>query len=214
MEILEDEIVLQENALKHYLDSLLCASTNTSNEVPEPELPLPELLQSDQLFDSMLRESNSADEQIKVPAWGKNSFSCLPMTVGSITLLIPLRQVRTVLPLRSKISPLAHVPNWIRGVMDNFSRSINVVDMQKIIYHDADFSHQEDTSQLVVINSGKSGLSCHEVGKVKLLNTEDITWRAKNSTRRWIAGVSLAHKLAIIDIRRIEFAITMRSCSV
>lgn len=210
METLEDEIVLQENALKYYLESLLCASSEASIEIPEPESPQPELL----LFDSVLQESNSADEQIKVPAWGKNSFSCLPITIGSVTLLVPLRQVRTVLPLRSNITPLTDVPNWMKGVMENFSRSINVVDMQKIVYQDADFSHQAETSQLIVINSGKSGLSCHEVGKVKRLNTEDITWRAKNSARRWIAGVSLTHKLAIVDIRRIEFAIIMKSCSV
>ena len=211
METLErKELAPQEDALKLYLNSLLgdreqlpivdddeCSSKNN---------------QSTQLFDCFLKESNNSSEHIKRPRWAMDFFSCLPVTIGSAIIFIPLRQVRTVVPLKQNITPIKDVPDWIKGSMSSFSRSLKVVDMQKIIQPDVDFSQQtEEPSQLVLLNDGTSGISCHGVGKVSQLSVNDVIWRSKNATRRWIAGVSMTHKLIIIDARRIEYALAMES---
>ncbi|HFE36962.1 MAG TPA: hypothetical protein ENK06_00905 [Gammaproteobacteria bacterium] len=214
METLEKAgLAPQEDALQLYLRSLLDETSLLSEEAAAHGEASEN--SSMTLFDLILKESRETDEHIKRPRWATDYFSCLPVKVGATTLFVPLRQVRTVVPLKQNIHPLEGVPEWVTGSMVSFSRNLRVVDLQKIIQQDLPGQVNAATgtaSQLVIINDGKSGISCHEVEKVQQLNVEDVVWRAKNAKRRWVSGVSVKHERVIVDGRRIEFAMAMESC--
>jgi chemotaxis signal transduction protein len=205
MEAIEknEELASQNDAVKLYLDALL---NNGVDIVPE------ELTPTELLSNAILEEIKNSKEQIKRPRWATEYFSCLPITIAGISLLIPLRQVRTVISMREEVVPIEEMPEWIMGSITNSHRQIKVIDTEKIVYQNEEFPEQvEPASQLVLINDGKWGLTCDAVGKMQQLSQSDLTWRAKTTSRRWIAGVSNKHKLPVIDIKRIEFALALES---
>lgn len=235
MEMIEKEmLVSQEDALKQYLDSLLCGGEIEPAKDNVTESVLMRRQISNLLFDEVCSEATAAEERIKPPSWATDFFSCLPILVGSVTLLIPLKQIRTVMPIRQSIIPLEGAPRWVSGTIDSFSQQMTIVDLEKMVdlgqaaeleqtvepektlnetKASADNDDNENAlSQLVLTHTGSLGLGCHEVDKVQQLNPEDVIWRAKHSTRRWAVGVSMKHQLVIVDTRRIAFALSMLSC--
>lgn len=205
-----EELASQKDALKIYLDSLLKCSQAPS--IIETEELVTQLSPAEELYHSVLSEINEADEHIKTPRWATEYFSCMPVTVAGITLLVPLRHVRTVMPFPQKIELMDDVPEWIMGGMNNSARHVKIIDTRKIAFQKMDVPKQiEPPSQLVIIGDGKWGLTCDAVSKVHQLNRDEVQWRAKTSDRRWIAGISDAHRLAIIDVKRIEFAMALES---
>jgi len=205
-----EELASQKDALKIYLDSLL----KSSEDVPvvEPEQCVTQVTPTEALYHSVIAEINQTDEHIRTPNWASEYFSCLPITVAEITLFLPLRHVRTVMPFTQKIDFVKDAPEWIMGKVNNSTKHLKIIDMQKVAYQKMESPKQiEPASQLVLIADGKWGLTCDAVGKVHQLNQNEMQWRAKSTERRWVAGVSNTHRLAIIDVKRIEFAMALES---
>jgi len=212
METLEntEELASQKDALKIYLDSLLKCSETSS--VIESEESVAQVTPTEKLYNSVFAEINHTDEHIRTPSWATEYFSCLPVTVTGITLFLPLRHVRTVMPFSQKIDLVEDAPEWIMGGLNSSAKHLKIIDLQKIAYQKMDAPEQvELASQLVLIGDGKWGLTCDAVGKVHQLNRNEVLWRAKTTERRWISGLSSVHHLAIIDIKRIEFAMALES---
>lgn len=210
MEIVETEaLISQDDALKHYLDSLLSSSGGEVPAVNNPDDVVMRRQVSNALYDDVNHESEKTEKRIPPPKWANNFFSCLPILVGSLTLLIPLKQIRTVIPIRQEIVPTADMPEWVTGTISSFSQKLTVVDLAKVLDETGNSSSDNAISQLVLTNTGTLGLGCHEVSKLQQLSENDVEWRAKNAKHRWIAGVSKKHQLVIVDTRRIEFSLAM-----
>ena len=205
-----EELASQKDALKIYLDSLLnCTETSSITESEESFTPV---TPTEALYNAELEEIVNTDSHIKMPVWATEYFSCLPITVAEITLFLPLRQLRTVMPFSQKIDFFEDTPEWIMGGINNSTKNVKIIDLQKIVYQNMEApEHVEPASQLVIIGDGKWGLACDAVGKVHQLNREEVQWRARKTQRRWIAGISNTHRLAIVDVKRIEFAMALES---
>jgi len=205
-----EELASQKDALKIYLDSLLKSSETPS--IVESEESVAQVTPSEKIYNSVLAEINHTDEHIRTPSWATEYFSCLPVTVAGITLFLPLRHVRTVMPFSQKVDLVKDAPEWIMGGVNTSAKHLKIIDLQKIAYQKMETPEQtEPALQLVLIGDGKWGFTCDAVGKVHQLNRDEVQWRAKSAERRWVAGVSNTHRLAIIDIKRIEFAMALES---
>jgi len=205
-----EELASQKDALKIYLDSLL-NFTQTSS-IAESEENFTPLTPTEAFYSAELEEIINTVDHIKAPVWATEYFSCLPITVAGITLFLPLRQVRTVMPFTQKIDIFEDAPEWIMGSISNSTKNVKIIDLRKIVYQNMETPQQtEPASQLVLIGGGKWGLACDAVGKVHQLNREEVQWRARKTKRRWIAGISNTHGLTIVDVKRIEFAMALES---
>jgi len=207
-----DTLASQEDAVEIYLHSLLAEQVIT-NEPSDDELIAAST--SEDITRKVLRramyDANSVDDSIKTPAWAEKHFSCLPIDVSGITLYLPLRQVRTVkaFPESIEVDPMS--PDWVMGKCITSKKTITVIDIQKIIFQASDLLAEPIIpSKLVLINGGDWGIACEQVGNVQQLSCEEINWRSKNAEQHWIAGSSKKHMTAIIDTKRIEFAMAIQ----
>ena len=201
--------VSQKDVLQNYLNSLL-------NEFPDSMIideSRPKFTPTETLYHSVLTEIENAEEHLKPLRWATEYFSCLPITVDEVTLLVPLRQVRMVLPLSDDIQVINELPSWMNGSLERSTKHIKVVDMKQIAYRlIPEFSKPPEVkkdARLVVINEGKWGIDCDSVGKVQQLDLSDIRWRGSDSSYRWVAGLSIKHQLAVVDTKRVEFAMAL-----
>lgn len=151
--------------------------------------------------DTCVRESIS-DETVFCPP--TETFACLPVTVGGMTLAIPCADVREIFvpPARSSALAPPRRPNWFAGHCQTQTGRGTLVDLAVIIAGAARSSGNLPSA--VVVGSKRYALGCDAVGEQFEVQPARVQWRTARTRRPWLAGVETTRRYPVLDIPALE----------
>lgn len=125
------------------------------------------------------------------PDWRERSseFEVRLVTAGGLRLAVPSAEISAVLPAAGSDAEVAGP----------------IVDTASVVLPPA--QRQRPAAQAApayLLRLGEAGaMSCHELGETVRLAPEDVTWRAGDGERPWLAGTVMAHRAALLDPRAV-----------
>jgi len=174
----------QDDALGFYLNSML----GKKNTITPP---------------SSHSKKNIENE---TPVWATENIRCLTVTIAGLTILIPAMMISDIRNVTNNLIPSTHMPSWVYEFSDDEDVNIQVINTRKLIFDG--LKSQRLNLDLpvyaILIDDGAWGIACDSVGKIVTLKSQNIAWRGRSSTRRWLSGTSSEHNAIIFDVRHIE----------
>ncbi|NOY66353.1 MAG: chemotaxis protein CheW [Gammaproteobacteria bacterium] len=139
----------------------------------------------------------------KVPEWAEKDFQCLLFHVTGITLAVPLVKLNGVIPWNEDITPMpGHSPAFL-GVLRHLNKNVQVMDTAQVILPDSQRQEAlpavERVKKIVLMDEGKWGLACDDIGEVITLQHTDVRWRTAEGRRAWLAGTVSERLCALLD---------------
>lgn len=150
-------------------------------------------------------ESNDVKQAaaIQVPEWAEQEFQCLLFHVTGITLAVPLVKLNGVIPWSEDITPMpGHSPAFL-GILRHLQKNVQVMDAAEVILPDNQRQEvlpaSERVNKIILMDEGKWGLACDDIGEVITLQNTDVRWRTAEGRRTWLAGTVSDRLCALLD---------------
>ena len=91
------------------------------------------------------------------------------------------------------------------GLVSNRGRQVKVIDIAKFVIPANHKSRQAVEAErqfkhLLLVDGGRYGLACDELGQVLKLSGDKIRWRNDRSNRPWLAGTIIEQMSALLDV--------------
>lgn len=139
-----------------------------------------------------------------VPEWAEQEFQCLLFNVAGIMLAVPLVKLNGVIPWKDEITPMPGHSDAFLGLLRHLDINVKVMDAAQIILPAAQKASlgkdpSERIEKIILMDEGRWGLACDEVGEVVTLNKNDVRWRTPQGKRPWLAGTVSERLCAILD---------------
>jgi len=228
----QNVLIKQEDALTHYLQSLLGTGTGTgtgtekidsvaanaadvSDKVIEEQKPEAKVMPHVSLETTTKAEREEKPIELvasprveldHLPDWAAAEVRCLSAQVDGLKILIPAEFIERIQNVTNRLTPSPKMPVWLYELHDGEDEPVQIINTKKLML-DNTKSRRIDLkarSYVVLIDDGAWGLSCDAIGDVVNLKSEDITWRGESSKRRWLAGTSSLNQAVILDVKKIE----------
>lgn len=160
-------------------------------EIAVAETPLPETM-------------HSQGEQL-VPVAGEIVEYLFFKVAGFLTLAVPLARLSGIMKWNNEITPMPGHADWFLGLISNRGHQVKVIDIAKFVIPANHKSRQAIAAErqfkhLLLVDDGKFGFACDELGQVLKLSSEKIRWRNDRSKRPWMAGTVIEQMSALLDV--------------
>lgn len=193
-------VVEHELALKVYIDSLLLE--------PAPETQTEERVDTPSLETQIGPESVVEVQPVEsdAPAHIDETLECLLFKVaGFLTLAVPLGQLNGILKWNGEVTFIPGHADWFLGLVTNRGHQVKVIDIAKFVIPTHHKSRQaldgdRKFKNILLINQGKIGLACDELGEVVRISREHVRWREERGNRTWLAGTLIEQMSALLDM--------------
>jgi len=209
--------VEHEVALKVYIDALLLEPEETT-VAPEVEVsvvkPVEQKiateikteapLETAVVETAMSAETHPTNESV-APVSDEIVEYLLFKVAGFLTLSVPLARLNGIVKWDGEITPIPGHADWFLGLVSNRGRQVKVIDIAKFVIPENHKSRQAVAAErqfkhLLLVDGGKFGLACDELGQVLKLGTDKIRWRENRSSRPWLAGTIIEQMSALLDV--------------
>lgn len=163
--------------------------------IPEPVAEIPPVEE---------RKPESTGNETRIPGWASKRFQCLLFNVAGITLAVPLEKLNGVIPWSDSITPMpGHSPAFL-GLLRHLEKNVKVMDTAQIILPEKqknaiESEPGERIHKIILMDEGRWGLACDEVGDVIDLEQGDVRWRTAQGKRPWLAGTISERLCALLD---------------
>ena len=139
----------------------------------------------------------------QLPDWAELEFQCLLFHVTGITLAVPLIKLNGVIPWNDDITPMpGHSPAFL-GILRHLNKNVQVMDAAEVILPDSQRKQilpvAERVKKIILMDEGKWGLACDDIGEVITLQKADVRWRTADGRRAWLAGTVSERLCALLD---------------
>ncbi len=146
--------------------------------------------------------NNSANLQ-QVPVWAEQEFQCLMFHVVGISLAVPLIKLNGVIPWNENLTPMPGHSNAFMGLLRHLGKNVKVMDTAHVILPPDQMqqlaSSEERIKKIILMDEGRWGLACDDVGEVITLTHSDVRWRTAAGKRPWLAGTISERLCALLD---------------
>ncbi len=206
-----------EVALKVYIDALLL-EPEAIEVMPETVVPVAEQVELATAIEINVEtplevaEAETASSQkidspaeLMAPVAGEIVEYLLFKVAGFLTLSVPLERLNGIVKWNGEITPIPGHADWFLGLISNRGRQVKVIDIAKFVIPENHKSRQavEEERQfkhLLLVDGGRFGLVCDELGQVLKLSADKIRWRDNRSSRPWLAGTIIEQMSALLDV--------------
>jgi purine-binding chemotaxis protein CheW len=140
------------------------------------------------------------------PEWARNGkFQCLLFKVWGLTLSVPLVKLYGVLTWPESMTPVFGHARWFIGLARNQERNVQVMDTAHLVLPPHKLSalqaaEERNFHNIILIDEGRCGLACDEIGEVISLDADDVQWRSAQGKRPWLAGTVKQHMCALLEV--------------
>lgn len=199
-----------ELALKVYIDSLLLEPVvETPTEVavePQENKPLDQTAVETTVVEQIEAAANEQPVRQEITSDNDEPFECILFKVaGFLTLAVPLVRLTGIVQWNGEITPIPGYSGWFLGLVSNRGRQVKVIDIAKFVIPEDHKSRQalegeRNFKHLLLIDDGKFGLACDELGQVLKMSSDKVRWRQDRSSRPWLAGTLIEQMSALIDV--------------
>lgn len=185
------------SALLHYLDSLLNDETVEVNE---------------QCKDTSVSVTDPSKEsskcEAKISEKNPNEIGLQLLSVADIPLAIPLGVISSIIDIKQAILLSTGEINEVSiRTYDHLGNKIDVISLHDIIFPNNHPARQNyvigNDSKILIINESNFGILCDQIDKSIYINRDEIAWRAKRTSRRWLAGMWQGMNSVILDVNEI-----------
>jgi purine-binding chemotaxis protein CheW len=178
----------------------------TPVEVPEEQV----IVQEETLTETVKGPSQEVISEIQlseeniVPEWGQSAFQCLVFKVAGLSLAIPLVKLNGVIPWSDEITPMPGHSAKFLGLLRRLDQNVKVIDTAQVVLPDKYSSDtlgpaEERISNILIMDEGRWGMACDEIGEVVTLESSNVRWRTSKGKRPWLAGTVLERLWALLD---------------
>jgi len=206
-----------EVALKVYIDALLL-EPETIEVAPEPVKPIAEPVEvitateikaeaqlEAAVVETTVPETTNPPPEPLVPVSGEIVEYLLFKVAGFLTLSVPLERLNGIVKWNGEITPIPGHADWFLGLISNRGRQVKVIDIAKFVIPKNHKSRQAIEAErqfkhLLLVDGGRFGLACDELGQVLKLSGEKIRWRDNRCSRPWLAGTIIEQMSALLDV--------------
>lgn len=199
-----------ELALKVYIDSLLLEPVvEIPTEVavePQENKPLDHTVVETTVVEQIEAAANEQPVRQEITSDSDEPFECILFKVaGFLTLAVPLVRLNGIVQWDGEITPIPGHAGWFLGLVSHRGRQVKVIDIAKFVIPENHKSRQAVESErnfkhLLLIDDGKFGLACDDLGQVLKLTSDKVRWRQDRSSRPWLAGTLIEQMSALIDV--------------
>ena len=219
------KLMEQQSAVLSYLEDLLQEVPETlTDEIPDNVItvfPQPEQEQQEQQeqlqHESKEQDAPLADQQSEAaddlhqetrrvqnaPAWAEQEFQCLMFNVVGISLAVPLMKLNGVIPWDNKLTPMPGHSDAFLGLLRHLGKNVKIMDTAQVILPQAQMKQvaavDERIQKIILMDEGRWGLACDDVGEVITLQADDVRWRSEAGRRPWLAGTISERLCALLD---------------
>lgn len=133
------------------------------------------------------------------------SFQILLFNTAGLNLAVPLIELSGVLEWPDKITQMPGHADFYLGLVQHLGKQIPIIDLAEIIFpadklaNLATEKRLQSIRKIVLIDNAKWGLACDDVQQIITIEPEQVRWRVKRHTRRWLAGTVIDHMCALLD---------------
>lgn len=198
-------LATQQQALNHYLESLLAEVPEYRPEAPEPapapatvQAPPAPVVQAPPEAQPVAPTAAPPRPAGRRPHWAAEPFPCLLFRVDGLRLAVPLVHLNGVLPWPEQITPMPGHQPFFLGLHPHQGRNIKVVDTAMVVMPGG--GPQTDYGNIVVIDEGRWGLACASVDEIKTIDPVRVKWRSVQGKRPWLAGTVIEQMCALLDV--------------
>ena len=203
-------MVEHELALKVYIDSLLlepALETQVEEKVESPPVETPvetEVVTEQQVEEVVEPQAAKTD----ISATGDETLECLLFKVaGFLTLAVPLAHLNGIMKWNGEATLVPGHADWFLGLVPNRGRQVKVIDIAKFVIPENHKSRQSlqgerNFKHMLLIDEGKYGLACDELGQVVKISHEKVRWREDRGNRTWLAGTLIEQMSALLDVEK------------
>lgn len=206
----------QQVALTSYLSALLQDMPNyveaeASAVKPIPAQAPPAMAEAPATLEPptpLDRSETARDEhaaaQPGLPAWARARFQCLVFQVAGLSLAVPLTKLNGVIPWQDGVTPMPNRSALFLGLLHHQQRNVKVVDTALMVLPEGRqpgslAPPQARLAHIILLDEGRWGLACDNIGEVLTLDPDDVRWRSAQGKRPWLAGTVLKHLCALLD---------------
>lgn len=134
------------------------------------------------------------------PQWAQERFDILLIEVNGLQLALPLIALGHIEELQSdSMTPLFGQSDWFMGLQKTNMGNVKTVDTAKFVMPER-YQEQNDYGFVVSINGSGWGLAVDRIHQPISINPDAIRWRAKRSSRPWMAGTVKDHMCVLLDV--------------
>ena len=206
-----------EVALKVYIDALLLepeeveAPPEVEIAVVEPvevttqaeikteaavETAVTEVAETEKIKPPQAQDAAAANEVVEY---------LLFKVAGFLTLSVPLARLNGIMKWNGELTPIPGHADWFLGLVSNRGQQVKVIDIAKFVIPENHKSRQaveaeREFKHLLLVDGGRFGLACDELGQVLKLTSDKIRWRPDRSNRPWLAGTIIEQMSALLDV--------------
>lgn len=133
------------------------------------------------------------------PNWAQEQFDILLIEVNGLQLAVPLVALGQIQPMDDNLTPLFGQSDWFMGLQQSPAGSIKTVNTAKFVMPER-YQDEHDYQYVVSINGLNWGLAVDRIHQPISIDPDSIRWRAKRSSRPWMAGMVKDHMCVLLDI--------------
>jgi len=142
---------------------------------------------------------------LEIPATNEVVEYLLFKVAGFLTLSVPLARLNGIMKWDGQITPIPGHADWFLGLIKNRGQQVKVIDIAKFVIPENHKSRQavkadRQFKHLLLVDGGRFGLACDELGQVLKLTGDKIRWRENRSSRPWLAGTVIEQMSALLDV--------------
>ncbi len=199
-------MVEHERALKVYIDALLLEpALETSVEEKVDSSPTEIEIVTEQQSDQALEQHALKPD---ISSLSDEVLECLLFKVaGFLTLAVPLVRLNGIMQWNGDATHIPGHADWFLGLVSNRGQQVKVIDIAKFVIPENHKSRQSvegerNFKHMLLIDDGKIGLACDELGQVVKISHEKVRWREDRSSRPWLAGTLIEQMSALLDVEK------------
>jgi len=154
---------------------------------------------NDETKNSITENAVSAQQ---VPVWAEQEFQCLMFHVVGISLAVPLVKLNGVIPWSDNLTPMPGHSDAFMGLLRHLGKNVKVMDTAHVILPPEQMQQLASEGRLnkiILMDEGRWGLACDDVGEVITLKHSDVRWRTAAGKRPWLAGTISERLCALLD---------------
>ena len=137
------------------------------------------------------------------PDWVEDEFQCLMFKVVGISMAVPLHRLNGVIPWQNDLTPMPGHSDAFLGLLRHLDKNVKVMDTARVILPTAQLqqldTEDERINKIILMDEGRWGLACDDVGEVITLNKNEVRWRTTSGKRPWLAGTISERLCALQD---------------
>lgn len=198
-----EKMLLQVSELNTTVDHKVTPESQVKEHIspaitPESDESLVDALEESQAFTPLPVISSEWLENGR-PNWAQERFDILLVEVNGLQLAVPLIALGQIQPMDDNLTPLFGQSDWFMGLQESPTGRIKTVNTAKFVMPER---YQDDQSYryVVSINGLQWGLAVDSIRQPISIDPDDIRWRAKRSSRPWMAGMVKDHMCVLLDI--------------